>query len=388
MEELKVLNPDTQTILGVDELQNLSTEFQAIISLSLSLYNRAVEGVVTGNNESAWLHISDAVSLFPYADIPLQFAFLLALEFGEYQRAQWILHHLEPFLGENDQKELSTQLEQELSIYNSLVSGSGEVQHHATQRLVHRVLISLRESGESIPASDQVIKTGIILPQRTAKVGVYKYMALFSIPLLVTAVVLIFYSNATKNHAMQKLRSSEMQIASLDSTLHTEQNLLSSQRLLTQFYRAYHQHSYLKCAQLLGNNTSLVDTIMGIDISILEQVCAQLYKAERYQLVVDIPFESTYHLHSHFQLILSASGQSRRNQKIEFIQRYPNSPIYTPPLLRELYDSEVNYDSRIKYASLLYDLVNDSTTQDLQFLLTNNMISELEQSRGLSASKQ
>ena len=388
MEELKILNPDTQTILGVEELKNLSPELQAIISLSLSLHNRAVEGVAAGNHESAWLHISDAVSLFPYADIPLQFAFLLALELGKYQHAKKILHYLDPFLGENDQKRLATQLDQDLSIYNSLVSGSDEIQHHATQRLIHRILISLQENGAGIPSSDQVIKTGEILPQRTAKSGVYKYMTLLSIPLLVTAVVLFFYSNVAKNNAVSTVRSMEIQIASRDSTLQAEQNLLSSQRILTRFYRAYHQHSYLKCAQLLSNNTALVDTILDIDLSILEQVCAQLYKADRYQLVVDIPFESTYHLHSYFQLILSASGEFRRSQKIAFVRRYPHSHIYTPPLLRELYDTEVNDDSKIKYASKLYELVNDTSNQDLQFLLTNKMISELEQSRGLPASKQ
>lgn len=378
MEELKILNPDTQTILGVEDLQNLSSELQAIISLSLSLYNRATEGVVTGNYESAWLHISDAVSLFPYADIPLQYAFLLALELGEYQHAKRILYYLEPFLEENERKRLAAQLDQEFSIYNSLVSGSVKDLQHPPKRLVHRVLISLRENGESIPGSDQVIKTGEILPQRTSKPGIYKYMTFVSIPLLVTAVVLFFYSNMAKNHAIRIVDSMEIQIASLDSALQMEQNLLSSQRLITRFYHAYHQHKYVECAQLLSNNTSLVDTILGIDNSILEQVCAQLYKADRYQLVVDIPFESSYHRHSYFQLILGASGQSRRSQKIAFVQRYPHSHIYTPPLLRELYDSEVNDDYRIKYASQLYDLVKDSSTHDLQFLLTNNMISELE----------
>jgi len=388
MEELKILNPDTQSILGVEELQNLSPELQAIISLSLSLYNKAVESTASGNNESAWLHISDAVSLFPYADIPLQFAFLLALELGEYKHAKKILHYLEPFIGENDQKGLAAQLDRELSIYNSLVSGSDKVQHRSTQRLVHRVLISLRENGVSIPASDQVIITGELLPHSTSKLRIYKYMNLVSIPLMVTAVALLFYTNMVKNNAFRNVHSLERQTASLDSTLQVEQNLLSSQRLLTRFYQAYHQRRDVECAHLLSNNTSLVDTILSIDHSLLEQVCARLYKADRYQLVVDIPFESIYHLHSYFQLILGASGESRRSQKIAFIQRYPTSTIYTPPLLRELYDSEINDDSRIKYASLLYDLVNDSSTQDLQFLLTNKMISELELSRGLSASKQ
>ncbi len=179
-----------------------------------------------------------------------------------------------------------------------------------------------------------------------------------------------------------------MQIATLDSTVDEKAIDLRSQRVIIQFYKAYHLRDYIKCAQILKKSTSVIDTIVAVDSSIVENICSKLYEAENFQFILDIPFESSFHIHSHFQLILSSAGETRRNQKIAFVQQYPHSHIYTPPLLRELYDTEVNGDLRMQYATKLYELVSDSSILDLRFLLTNKMISELEQSRGLSASKQ
>ncbi len=388
MEKLRILNPDTQSIIEAVEIRNLQPELYSLISFSLSLYNSALDNFKAGKYESAWQHISDSVSLFPYAEIPLQFAFVLSLELGEYQHAKRILDYLEPFHDGNEHKRLVAQLEYELSIYNELISGSQNKVDGGNQRLVHKVLLSLGENGSTIADPIQGGKGGRSLPQHKPRQVIYKYLTFVSIPFVVITVVLLLRSNSTINHKNRTVFYQEMQIATLDSTVEVKAIDLRSQSVIIQFYKAYHLRDYIKCAQILKNNTSVIDTIVAVDSLIVENICSKLYEAENFQFVLDIPFESSFHIHSHFQLILSSAGETRRNQKIAFVQQYPHSHIYTSPLLRELYDTEVNDDLRMQYASKLYELVNDSRILDLRFLLTNKMISELEQLRGLSASKQ
>ncbi len=389
MEKLRVLNPDTQSIIEAEEIRNLPPELYSIISFSLSLYNSALDNFNARKYESAWQHISDSVSLFPYADIPLVFAFELSLELGEYQCSRRMLDLLTPFLDEKELRRLADQLDEELSIYNMLVTDSeNDADPDGYQRLVHRVLLSLIKGDNLLTGSDLDAKGVRTTPQYQSRQSLYKYVTFLTMPLVVIGIVLLIYSNYNSERSNRVLLSQKAQIDILDSTLNVKVEDLRSQRALNQFYKAYHLPDYTECAHVLSDHKSLVDTLAVIDSSIVENVCAQLYKADLFQLVLDIPFASSFHIHSYFQQILSTTGETRRDQKIAFIQRYPESHIYTPPLLRELYDTEADGDQRIEYAIKLHDLVNDPATQDLQFLITNTMISELEQSRGISASKQ
>jgi tetratricopeptide (TPR) repeat protein len=389
MEKLRIINPDTKALVEPGEVQNLSPELKSIISLSLSLYNQALEKFVTGEYERAWQYISDAVSLFPYADIPLHFAFELSLELGEYKSAKATLEKLGPFLEEADIRRLVDQMKNELTTYNWLVSGpEKDVDTAKYHRLVHRVLATLMRK-EKGPFSSEL---GLIEKQPALQFqtmqNIQKYMTYLTIPVIVVAFVLLISSNSENNRLNELLSSKKDQIENLDSTLLVNVEELRFEKILNHFYTAYQLADYIECAQILRNHTSLVDTISGIDSSIVEYVCAQLYEARQFLLVLAIPSESSFHIHSYFQRILGTAGEIRRDLKVAFILRYPKSQIYTPPLLRELYDTETDDDQRIEYARKLQNLIIDSDMQNLQFLITDKMISELEQSRGLSASKQ
>jgi hypothetical protein len=388
MEKLRIINPETKLIIESDEIQNLSPELHSIISLSLSLYNRALGDAKASDYESAWQHISDAVSLFPYADIPLHFAYELSLELGKYQSTKNIIERLEPFFQEADNKRLVDQVYSELATYNLLVSGIKEdADPDDYPRLVHRLLATLIRKNGTVSGSGRdhfAITTNSKSPPVQ---NAYKYVVYLSISAIVITVLLLISANSDKTRLSGMLSSQDARIAVLDSTTSATGEALSFQRKLNQFYKAYHLSDYIECAHLLGETPSLIVILTSIDSSIVEKVCARLYTADQYQLVLGIPYKSSFHIHADFQLILSAVGSNRRDHKVSFVQRYPKSYIYTPALLRELYDSEMNEELRMKYAQQLFELVINSGIPDLQFFLTSNIIFELEQSRELSATK-
>ncbi len=383
MDELIILDPNSEDRVHTSTKEELSAEIRYLFSFSISRYNEAVSAYSEGEIDTAWNNITDSISIFPYTNITVYFGFLLALEIGEYKNASTYLTYLKYFVTESQLSELTNLLTTNINEYNSLLEKPISVPRiDSNTPLIHALIIGLKH-----PSLRESISYQNIVRNHTNPVPVkdYIYKPIYFRALIYICVVLgittylaIYDNQMNKELADQKLDFAAGYSEQLNTDyLHlTDTDLI--RKSLNEFFIAFQGQNYEECGNILVNQPQINDIVSQIDPWMLNKVCSGLYDQKKYLLLSSIEYQSSYHIHADYYLLLSAIGEDRRLKKISFIEKYQNSPIYVPPILRELFESEKDIEKRSDYAKRLNLLILKYPDQPIEKYMSREMAVELE----------
>ena len=373
MESLMAIHPISGELIQVDQQSKWEEEIRPLITMSINLYNKSVQAISRDDYESSWNHIRDSISIFPFIRSTLVFGLTLALEIGEYIEAQRILQRLSKFLSQDENEQYSKLIISELATYNAIVTGNRDKASPGySQRMVFSRLLELKElekTGASSGSESRVARGNYV-----AWV-VLIFVILFT-PLGISKYGKLGSEKASLTLELKKL-GVELQANSQDMEL-AEQARAAAERLNTT-WNAFMVKDYKQCGKLIIMDQNLVQKLIDADSTIMKKICAGLYRQGSYNLLSQIDYPSEFHVHADFLTILDASGDTRRNLKESFVNKYATSKVYTAPLIRELFESEDEVQKRKYFAIKLQSLIILHPEDTLGFYMSSTMKNELEQ---------
>jgi len=342
-----------------------------LLKLSISQYNRAQQSSLKGDYEASWEHIQDSISIFPFIQEVLLFGFTLALELGEYAAAKRILTRLSKFLSQEEITNYSDMISSELEFYNAVIATQqSEIPKHLSPRLIFSRILELQGHTLSTVQLDPSARSW-------SRTIVWVLLSGLFVTLL---MVVNAYSNS--NESVKVLSTLNRELKEKKEAISkvmvvTDQHMDFTKKLNATF-SAYINRDYTQCAELLIGDSALIPELVKSDSSILNIICGSLYRDRQYQLMSQIKYQSAFHIHADFYAILDAVGQTRRTLKVSFVNKYDKSNVYTPPLLRELFETEDMQQNRQRYATNLFSLITLFPEDDLAIYLSSEMKIELE----------
>jgi hypothetical protein len=383
MDELKFLDPNSEGLSITSKAEDLSPEIRYLCTFAISRYNEAVDTYSEGDNDAAWKNISDSISIFPYINITLHFGFLLSLEIGEYKKSSIYLQSLKYFVTESQLTEYENLLAANVNEFNSLLQQPiSDPKIDDNTPLIHALIIGLKHpiirnsyryqqlvqnTNNSVPVDESLFKSIHVraLIYVCVVLGFTSYLAIYD---SLENKHLAAYNIGNVTDYSEQLYSEYLNLTKATST----------QKSLNEFFIAFHAEKYEKCGNILNNQPQLVDTSSLLDPQILDKLCSALFYQKNYKTLSSINFASSYHIHSDYFLIKNAVGDDRRLRKISFIKKYSNSPNYVPPILRELYDTEINIQKRSDYVERLDFLIKKYPEEKIKMFMSREMATELE----------
>ena len=384
MNDMQLLDPNTRSMISLNEVSKMGIETQKLIRMSINLYNKSLKFLKANEDELAWEYCQNAISIFPYLKEVLEYGFTLSLEFGKYEQAFSTLKKLRLLIPSDEYNELSSSIEKELKTYNGLLTGdSGTSNLNKDSRLIHLIIGGLihPKLKEQEFYNNVIQKTNVISFESSIgkKINLSKEVA-FGILSVVILFLIVTGYNARQHGQLLlvELETMKSKVSILDSAIIVKSSEAIFLNDMNMLFTAYRMKNFTECGDILLNNPIIVDSLIIEDTNILDQICMKLYGRGMYNQLLEINYRSKFHIHADFQKVMDSEEAERIKLKSHFVNRYPHSEMYTAPFLRELYDIEVDSFLRSKYANALNSLVAKHPGKELEKYISKKIGLELE----------
>jgi hypothetical protein len=395
MEEL-IICPECNHILRSTKCDNCNYEIkneQILIDLIHSEYNNALELCKNKMVYSAWNKMEEVIRIYPFLLIPLEFCFLLAIEFGEYEYANEYLNQIHTLVSEEKFMLLAKLLSTNVEVYNQILSGE-RISELILEELTFIQLYLLKHTrnnkydlneieGFLNNYSPTIVKTDYRAIKK------YKKMIIFFA--LIASILILLITNLSRHSSgvlkeelnIQKQNKIAVitQLEELQSAS-VKENRVDSLFIL--FSQNYYNNKYIDSGVLLVQNPEVINKVKVYNLSfMIENVCDNLYYNGNYELVNKINYESEIKPHAFFKHIMNKVNDSKDRIVFieEYVERYPLYDYYTAPLLKELFDYYLLNDEikARKYAIALQQYIENHSDTMYQQWFTEKVTNYLEE---------
>ena len=347
---------------------------EILLEKVINEYNKALQLAKHKRLLEAWNIIRNAVIVFPYIVKPLEFAFYLSIEVGEYQQANNYFNQIKSYLTIETQQDMKDLLLKNVNVYNDILNNNF-VDYNNLEDLsyVHLILLKLKKDTNidrnKIIRGLEEFNTYSVTNnnKKFNKIALWITGAALIVS-IIFILIIINKENIYKNELYDKnqdLNNFTEQIVLLENEITNKKELDS---LLFSINDVYQNGNYKSCADLIIAHQQVIKRIKELKLTnILEDISENLYYTNQFDLVMKMEYKSEFTPHAFFRkLMREVESDNDRLKNIElFVKEYPLYKYYTAPLLKELFDYYRPIDSlkALEYAVRLKEYVLKNSSE-------------------------